>query len=122
MPPIMFNEHLCLQPLLKTLPVNILFTVLIWAIHISIIYQEVLQFGLHIEDTPITYKLPFILSFIQHDVAVGPTIEDTPITQATLHPSNNPVTGEPGSTQSSSGDVSIAEPNQVTQPSDHLRK
>ncbi|GJZ90711.1 retrovirus-related pol polyprotein from transposon TNT 1-94 [Tanacetum coccineum] len=59
---------------------------------------------------------------IQHDVAVGPTIEDTPITQATLHPSNNTVTGEPGSAQSSSGDVSIAEPNQVTQPSDHLRK
>ncbi|GKE31654.1 retrovirus-related pol polyprotein from transposon TNT 1-94 [Tanacetum coccineum] len=34
---------------------------------------------------------------IQHDVVVGPTIEDTPITQATLHPSNNTVTGEPGS-------------------------
>ncbi|GKB62862.1 retrovirus-related pol polyprotein from transposon TNT 1-94 [Tanacetum coccineum] len=42
---------------------------------------------------------------IQHNVAVGPTIEDTPITQATLHPSNNPVTGEPGSAQSSSGDL-----------------
>ncbi|GJR28962.1 retrovirus-related pol polyprotein from transposon TNT 1-94 [Tanacetum coccineum] len=59
---------------------------------------------------------------IQHDVIVGPTIEDTPITQATLHPSNNPVTEELGFAQSSSGDVSIAEPNQVTQPSDHLRK
>ncbi|GJS69765.1 hypothetical protein Tco_0702606 [Tanacetum coccineum] len=59
---------------------------------------------------------------IQHDVAIGPTNEDTPITQATLHPSNNPVTGEPGSAQSSSGDVSIAEPNHVTQPLDHLRK
>ncbi|GJY42981.1 integrase, catalytic region, zinc finger, CCHC-type containing protein [Tanacetum coccineum] len=34
---------------------------------------------------------------IHHDVAVGPTIEDTPITQATLHPSVNPVTGEPSS-------------------------
>ncbi|GKD20380.1 retrovirus-related pol polyprotein from transposon TNT 1-94 [Tanacetum coccineum] len=34
---------------------------------------------------------------IQHDVAVGPTIEDTPITQATLHPSNNPIIGEPSS-------------------------
>ncbi|GKC46096.1 retrovirus-related pol polyprotein from transposon TNT 1-94, partial [Tanacetum coccineum] len=53
---------------------------------------------------------------------VGPTIEDTPITQATLHPSNNPVTGEPGSAQSSSRDVSIAEPNQVNQPPAHLRK
>ncbi|GJX74072.1 hypothetical protein Tco_0312667 [Tanacetum coccineum] len=39
---------------------------------------------------------------IHHDVAVGPTIEDTPITQATLHPSVNPVIGEPGSAQSSS--------------------
>ncbi|GKB85548.1 hypothetical protein Tco_0957820, partial [Tanacetum coccineum] len=34
---------------------------------------------------------------IHHDVAIGPTIENTPITQATLHPSVNPVTGEPGS-------------------------
>ncbi|GJR48280.1 putative ribonuclease H-like domain-containing protein [Tanacetum coccineum] len=59
---------------------------------------------------------------IQHDVAVGPTIEETPITQATIHPSNYTITREPGSAQSSSGDVSIAEPNQVTQPSDHLRK
>ncbi|GKB09895.1 retrovirus-related pol polyprotein from transposon TNT 1-94 [Tanacetum coccineum] len=31
---------------------------------------------------------------IQHDVAVGSIIEDTLITQATLHLSNNPVTGE----------------------------
>ncbi|GJT44034.1 hypothetical protein Tco_0952749 [Tanacetum coccineum] len=59
---------------------------------------------------------------IQHDVAVGPTIEDTPITQATLYPSNKTVTVEPGFAQSSSWDVSIVEPNQVTQPSDHLRK
>ncbi|GKF89476.1 hypothetical protein Tco_0263439, partial [Tanacetum coccineum] len=29
---------------------------------------------------------------IQHDVAIGPTNKDTLITQATLHPSNNPVT------------------------------
>ncbi|GKD01054.1 integrase, catalytic region, zinc finger, CCHC-type containing protein [Tanacetum coccineum] len=46
---------------------------------------------------------------IQHDVVIGPTNEDTPITQATFPPSNNLVTGEPGSAQSSSGDVSIAE-------------
>ncbi|GKB69130.1 retrovirus-related pol polyprotein from transposon TNT 1-94, partial [Tanacetum coccineum] len=59
---------------------------------------------------------------IQHDVSIEPTNEDTLITQATLHPSNNPITGEPGSVQSSSGDVSIAEPNHVTQPPDHLRK
>ncbi|GKF63221.1 hypothetical protein Tco_0186669, partial [Tanacetum coccineum] len=62
---------------------------------------------------------------IQHDVVVGPTIEDTPNTQATLHPLNNTVnlvTREPGSAQSSSGDVSIAEPNQANQPPAHLRK
>ncbi|GKF70305.1 hypothetical protein Tco_0203362, partial [Tanacetum coccineum] len=34
----------------------------------------------------------------------------------------NPVTKEPGSTQSSSGNVNPAEPNQVTQPPDHLRR
>ncbi|GKG59796.1 hypothetical protein Tco_0607424, partial [Tanacetum coccineum] len=59
---------------------------------------------------------------IHHDVVVEPTIEDTPITQATLHPSVKHVTVEPRSAQLSSGDVSIAEPNQVTQPPDHLRK
>ncbi|GJZ41760.1 retrovirus-related pol polyprotein from transposon TNT 1-94 [Tanacetum coccineum] len=59
---------------------------------------------------------------IQHDVVVIPTIEDTLITQATLHPSNNPVTREPGSAQPSSGDVTIAEPNQVNKPPAYLRK
>ncbi|GJT83204.1 copia protein [Tanacetum coccineum] len=48
--------------------------------------------------------------------------EDTSITQADLHPSVNPVEGEPSSAQSTSGDVSLAEPNQVNQPPDHLRK
>ncbi|GJT97043.1 putative ribonuclease H-like domain-containing protein [Tanacetum coccineum] len=55
-------------------------------------------------------------------VAAGPTIEDTSITQADLHPSVNPVAGEPSSAQSTSGDVSLAKPNQVTQPLDHLRR
>ncbi|GKF56164.1 hypothetical protein Tco_0166504, partial [Tanacetum coccineum] len=50
------------------------------------------------------------------------TIEDTSITQADLHPSINPVAGEPSCAQSTSGDVSLAEPNQVNQPPDHLRK
>ncbi|GKF57654.1 retrovirus-related pol polyprotein from transposon TNT 1-94, partial [Tanacetum coccineum] len=54
-------------------------------------------------------------------VEAGPTIEDTSITQADLHPSVNPVAGEPSSAQSTSRDVSLAEPNQVTQPLDHLR-
>ncbi|GJT28626.1 integrase, catalytic region, zinc finger, CCHC-type containing protein [Tanacetum coccineum] len=55
-------------------------------------------------------------------VAAGPTIEDTSITQADLHPSVNPVVGETSSAQSTSGDVSLVEPNQVNQPPDHLRK
>ncbi|GJS72029.1 hypothetical protein Tco_0704870 [Tanacetum coccineum] len=55
-------------------------------------------------------------------VAAGPTIEDTSITQADLHPSVNPIAGEPSSAQSTSRDVSLAEPNQVTQPPDHLRR
>ncbi|GJT70201.1 hypothetical protein Tco_1029487 [Tanacetum coccineum] len=55
-------------------------------------------------------------------VAAGPTIKDTLITQADLHPSVNPVAGEPSSVQSTSRDVSLAEPNQVNQPPDHLRK
>ncbi|GJY02636.1 copia protein [Tanacetum coccineum] len=38
-------------------------------------------------------------------VAAGPTIEDTLITQADLHPSVNPVAGEPSSAQSTSGDI-----------------
>ncbi|GKG19712.1 hypothetical protein Tco_0376811, partial [Tanacetum coccineum] len=53
-----------------------------------------------------------------------PTLEDSPITYDALYPSFNLVNGEPGSTQSSSGNVnsSLAEPNQVTQPPDHLRR
>ncbi|GJW62973.1 retrovirus-related pol polyprotein from transposon TNT 1-94 [Tanacetum coccineum] len=55
-------------------------------------------------------------------IAEEPTLEDSPITHDVLHPSFNPVTGEPGSAQSSSGNVNLTEPNQVTQPPDHLRK
>ncbi|GJR36922.1 retrovirus-related pol polyprotein from transposon TNT 1-94 [Tanacetum coccineum] len=54
--------------------------------------------------------------------SIGPTIEDTLITHATLHPSVNPVTRVPGSAQSSSGDVSVAEPKQANQLPTHLRK
>ncbi|GJS11196.1 retrovirus-related pol polyprotein from transposon TNT 1-94 [Tanacetum coccineum] len=56
-------------------------------------------------------------------VAAGPTIEDTSITPADLHPLVNPVaTGDPGSAQSSSGNVNSAEPIQVNYPPDHLRR
>ncbi|GKB81722.1 hypothetical protein Tco_0948617, partial [Tanacetum coccineum] len=43
-----------------------------------------------------------------------PTHEDSP--------SHNPVTGEPGSAQSSSENDNSAEPNQVNHPPDHLRR
>ncbi|GJX23263.1 hypothetical protein Tco_0227708 [Tanacetum coccineum] len=49
-----------------------------------------------------------------------PTLKGSPITHDALHPLFNPVTGEPGLTQSSSRNVNSAEPNQVTQPPDHL--
>nr|GEY48032.1 integrase, catalytic region, zinc finger, CCHC-type, peptidase aspartic, catalytic [Tanacetum cinerariifolium] len=59
---------------------------------------------------------------LHQGVTAGPTIEDTQITQATPHPSVHPFVEEPSSAQSSSGDVSIVESNQVNQPPDHLRK
>ncbi|GJV44090.1 retrovirus-related pol polyprotein from transposon TNT 1-94 [Tanacetum coccineum] len=75
------------------------------------------------QDAPSTSVSPSssdMQPLVQHQgVADGPTVEDTPITQDALHPSFNPVAGEPGSAQSSSGDVSLAEPNQVTQLPDH---
>ncbi|GJS48931.1 retrovirus-related pol polyprotein from transposon TNT 1-94 [Tanacetum coccineum] len=48
--------------------------------------------------------------------------EDTPIIHDVLHPSHNLVTGDPGSAQSSSGNVNSAKPNQVNYPPDHLRR
>ncbi|GJX05909.1 retrovirus-related pol polyprotein from transposon TNT 1-94 [Tanacetum coccineum] len=51
-----------------------------------------------------------------------PTYEDSPITHDVLHPSHNLVTRETCSAQSSSGNVNSAEPNQVNQPPDHLRR
>ncbi|GKG35028.1 hypothetical protein Tco_0440182, partial [Tanacetum coccineum] len=50
------------------------------------------------------------------------THEDPPINHDVLHPSHNLVTGEPSSAQSSSGNVNLAEPNQVNYPPDHLRR
>ncbi|GJS24214.1 putative ribonuclease H-like domain-containing protein [Tanacetum coccineum] len=55
-------------------------------------------------------------------IAEEPTLKDSPINHDALHPSFNPVTGEPGLTQSSSRNVNTAEPNQVTQPPKHLRR
>ncbi|GJS57811.1 retrovirus-related pol polyprotein from transposon TNT 1-94 [Tanacetum coccineum] len=60
---------------------------------------------------------------VQHqEIAEEPIQEDTPIIHDVLHPSHNLVTGDPGSAQSSSGNVNAAEPNQVNYPPDHLRR
>ncbi|GJV26387.1 retrovirus-related pol polyprotein from transposon TNT 1-94 [Tanacetum coccineum] len=48
--------------------------------------------------------------------------EDTPIIHDVPHPSHNLVTGDPGSAQSSSGNVNAAEPNQDNYPPDHIRR
>ncbi|GJU47056.1 hypothetical protein Tco_1204322 [Tanacetum coccineum] len=66
--------------------------------------------------------LPNCTSCLSSGVCTEPTIEDTSITQADLHPSVNPVEREPSSAQSTSGDVSLAKPHQVNQPPDHLIK
>nr|GEW34493.1 hypothetical protein [Tanacetum cinerariifolium] len=78
------------------------------------------------QDAPSTSILPSLSdkqTLVFHQgVAAGPPNEDTQITQATPHPSVNPFVGEPGSAHSSSGDVSLAEPNQVNQLPNHFKK
>ncbi|GJY21668.1 retrovirus-related pol polyprotein from transposon TNT 1-94 [Tanacetum coccineum] len=56
------------------------------------------------------------------EMAEEPVPEDTPIIHNILPPSHNLVTGDPGSAQSSSGNVNAAEPNQVNYPPDHIRR
>ncbi|GJV50474.1 retrovirus-related pol polyprotein from transposon TNT 1-94 [Tanacetum coccineum] len=55
-------------------------------------------------------------------VAVDRTIEDIPFDQADNNPFENVFAPELSSAESSSGDVSAAESDQVIQPHDHLRK
>ncbi|GJT41679.1 putative ribonuclease H-like domain-containing protein [Tanacetum coccineum] len=60
---------------------------------------------------------------VQHqEIAEEPIQEDTPIIHDVLPPSHNLVTGNPGSAQSSSGNLNAAEPNQVNYPPDHIRR
>ncbi|GJV62624.1 integrase, catalytic region, zinc finger, CCHC-type containing protein [Tanacetum coccineum] len=59
---------------------------------------------------------------LHQGITEEPTLEDSLITHDALHPSFNPVNREPSLTQSSSGNVNSAEPNQVTQPPDHFRR
>ncbi|GKC08742.1 retrovirus-related pol polyprotein from transposon TNT 1-94, partial [Tanacetum coccineum] len=59
---------------------------------------------------------------LHQGVAAGPTFEDNSFAQADNNPFVNVFALEPNSEESSSGDVSTAESNQVIQPHDHLRK
>ncbi|GKB93212.1 retrovirus-related pol polyprotein from transposon TNT 1-94 [Tanacetum coccineum] len=60
--------------------------------------------------------------FSHQGVGVGPTIEDNPFAQADTDPFENIFAPELSYAESSSGDVSTAESNQVTQPHEHLGK
>ncbi|GJZ30685.1 integrase, catalytic region, zinc finger, CCHC-type containing protein [Tanacetum coccineum] len=84
------------------------------------------MFDEHLEQSRVNEPVPSateIKRSIQHqEIAEEPIHEDTPIIHDILHPSHNLVTGDPGSAQSSSGNVSSAEPIQVNNPPDHLRR
>nr|GEY24389.1 hypothetical protein [Tanacetum cinerariifolium] len=91
---------------------------------LEILFQPMFDeyFKLTRDDEPVPSATAVNAQVVPPSVAAGPTIKDTQITQATLHPSVNPFARELGSAQSSSGDVSLAKPNQVNQPPDHLKK
>ncbi|GJX05302.1 putative ribonuclease H-like domain-containing protein [Tanacetum coccineum] len=75
------------------------------------------------QDAPSTSASSSTSDMVRHQgIAEEPTHKDSPINHDVLQPSLNPVTREPGSAQSSSGNVNLAEPNQVNQPPDHLRR
>nr|GEV09024.1 retrovirus-related Pol polyprotein from transposon TNT 1-94 [Tanacetum cinerariifolium] len=78
------------------------------------------------QDAPSTSHSPSsskVQSPISHQgVAAGPTIEDNPFAQAKDNPFVNVFAPEPSFDESSSGDVSSAESNQVIQPHNHLKK
>ncbi|GJU09155.1 hypothetical protein Tco_1125585 [Tanacetum coccineum] len=81
------------------------------------------MFDEYIEQSRVNEPVPYATTVNAQVVPPEePTLEDSLINHNALHPSLNPVTGEPGSTQSSSGNVNTAEPNQVTQPPEHLRR
>ncbi|GKF35490.1 hypothetical protein Tco_0112248 [Tanacetum coccineum] len=83
-----------------------------------------LMFDEHLEPVPSATEITaHVVPPVQHqESAEEPTHEDTPINHDVLHPSHDLVTGDPGSAQSSSGNVNSAEPIQVNYPPDHLRR
>ncbi|GJV04140.1 hypothetical protein Tco_1337709 [Tanacetum coccineum] len=81
------------------------------------------MFDEHLEKSRVNEPVPSATEInAQAVLQEEPIQEDTPIIHDGLHPSHNLVTGDPGSTQSSSGNVNAAEPNQVNYPPDHLRR
>ncbi|GKB50689.1 retrovirus-related pol polyprotein from transposon TNT 1-94 [Tanacetum coccineum] len=78
------------------------------------------------QDAPSTSHSPSSLEvqapILHQGVATGTTFEDNPFAQADNDPFVNVFAPEPSSEESSLGDVSTTESNQVIQPHDHLRK
>nr|GEX98616.1 hypothetical protein [Tanacetum cinerariifolium] len=76
------------------------------------------------QDAPSTSHLPSsskVQPPISHQgIAAGPTIKDNPFTDAEDNPFVNMFVLKPSSKESSSGDVSSADSNQVIQPHNHL--
>ncbi|GJW08463.1 hypothetical protein Tco_1570886 [Tanacetum coccineum] len=77
------------------------------------------------QDVPSTSMSPsssdIQASVLHQGVAARPNVEDDQFVHAIPHPLDNPITGDLDSIESSSGDVCLAEQNQVTQQLYHLR-
>ncbi|GJZ61899.1 retrovirus-related pol polyprotein from transposon TNT 1-94 [Tanacetum coccineum] len=73
-------------------------------------------------EQPIPPTLAVQVLVISAGVAVDRTIEDNPFAQADNNPFENVFAPELSSAESSSGDVSATESDQVIQPHDHLEK
>ncbi|GKC58071.1 retrovirus-related pol polyprotein from transposon TNT 1-94 [Tanacetum coccineum] len=93
---------------------------------LEILFQPMFYEYFETPDSPSTSHSPSSSEvqppIIHQGVAVGPIIEDNPFAKADNDPFVNVFASEPSSEESSSGDVSSAESNQVIQPHNHLRK
>ncbi|GJR94443.1 gag-pol polyprotein [Tanacetum coccineum] len=73
-------------------------------------------------ERPVPPTLAVQVPVVLAGVAAGPTFKDNPFAQVEDNPFVNVLAQEPSSEESSSGDVSSAESNQVIQPHNHLGK
>ncbi|GJY55567.1 hypothetical protein Tco_0454682 [Tanacetum coccineum] len=90
-------------------------------IELEMLFQP--MFDEHFEQSRVNEPVPSATAINAQVVPPEePIQEDPPIIHDVLHPSHNLVTGDPGSAQSSSGNVNSAEPIQVNYPPDHLRR